>query len=178
MCLENQVHIPCVQLWDPLWQVLQWIGRREASCGDSSTHHKAGHLSNDIWQLHILLISQTARFMGPTWGPSGSCRPQMGLVLAPWTLLSGMGQWALHLEHQNRCKLLFSMSFITVLRKNIDRNMRLQSCIWIRAVTSNDDMELYPISNSCNKVTLSLTSLDCYLRIIVCIHRKYGVKSL
>ena len=28
--------------------------------------------------------------MGPTWGPPGSCRPQMGPMLAPWTLLSGM----------------------------------------------------------------------------------------
>ena len=26
--------------------------------------------------------------MGPTWGPPGSCRPQMGPMLAPWTLLS------------------------------------------------------------------------------------------
>ena len=26
--------------------------------------------------------------MGPTWGPPGSCRPQMGSMLAPWTLLS------------------------------------------------------------------------------------------
>ena len=26
--------------------------------------------------------------MGPTWGPPGSCRPQMAPVLAPWTLLS------------------------------------------------------------------------------------------
>ena len=29
-------------------------------------------------------------FMGPTWGPHGSCQPQMGPMLAPWTLLSGM----------------------------------------------------------------------------------------
>ena len=34
--------------------------------------------------------SQIARFMGPTWGPPRSCRPQMGPVLAPWTLLSGV----------------------------------------------------------------------------------------
>ena len=34
-------------------------------------------------------ISQIAKFIGPTWGPSGSCRPQMGPMLAPWTLLSG-----------------------------------------------------------------------------------------
>ena len=27
--------------------------------------------------------------MGSTWGPPGSCRPQMGPMLAPWTLLSG-----------------------------------------------------------------------------------------
>ena len=27
--------------------------------------------------------------MGPTWGPPGSCRPQMGPMLIPWTLLSG-----------------------------------------------------------------------------------------
>ena len=30
-----------------------------------------------------------ARFMGPTWGPSGSGRTQVGPMLAPWTLLSG-----------------------------------------------------------------------------------------
>ena len=34
--------------------------------------------------------SQIARFMVPTWGPPGPCRPQMGPMLAPWTLLSGM----------------------------------------------------------------------------------------
>ena len=28
--------------------------------------------------------------MGPTWGPSESCRPQMGPMLAPWILLSGL----------------------------------------------------------------------------------------
>ena len=27
--------------------------------------------------------------MGPTWGPPGSCRPQMGPMLTPSTLLSG-----------------------------------------------------------------------------------------
>ena len=35
------------------------------------------------------ILPQIARFMGPTWGPPGSCQPQMGPVLAPWTLLSG-----------------------------------------------------------------------------------------
>ena len=30
-----------------------------------------------------------AKFTGPTWGPPGYCRPQMGPMLAAWTLLSG-----------------------------------------------------------------------------------------
>ena len=34
-------------------------------------------------------ISQIARFMGPTWGPPGCRRPQMGPMLVPWALLSG-----------------------------------------------------------------------------------------
>ena len=34
---------------------------------------------------------QITRFMGPTWGPPGSCRLQMGPMLAPWALLYGLG---------------------------------------------------------------------------------------
>ena len=30
-----------------------------------------------------------ARFMGPTWGPPGADRTQVGPMLAPWSLLSG-----------------------------------------------------------------------------------------
>ena len=40
-----------------------------------------------------------ARFMGPTWGPPGSCLPQMGPMLAPWTLLSGI-------LHHTSCDML------------------------------------------------------------------------
>ena len=36
------------------------------------------------------VASQIATLMGPTWGPSGSCRPQVGPMMAPWTLLSGL----------------------------------------------------------------------------------------
>ena len=34
--------------------------------------------------------SQIARFVRPTWGPPGADRTQMGPMLAPWTLLSGV----------------------------------------------------------------------------------------
>ena len=41
---------------------------------------------NQPWYSKV--YTQIVKFMGPTWGPPGSSRPQMGLMLAPWTLLS------------------------------------------------------------------------------------------
>ena len=38
----------------------------------------------------MISLSLIVGFIGPTWGPPGSCRPQMGPMLAPWTLLSGI----------------------------------------------------------------------------------------
>ena len=49
--------------------------------------------------------SQKTRLMGPTWGPSGSCRPQMGPMLAPWNLLSGLYQF-LSLIFESIAKLM------------------------------------------------------------------------
>ena len=48
------------------------------------------------WQID-LMYSQITRSVEPTWGPPGSCRAQMGPMLAPWTLLSGLA-----LDHQVR----------------------------------------------------------------------------
>ena len=39
--------------------------------------------------------SLIARFMGPTWGPSGADRAQVGPMSAPWTLLSGSQQYVI-----------------------------------------------------------------------------------
>ena len=52
--------------------------------------------------------------MGPTWGPSGSCRPQMGPMLAPWTMLSGVAPYTpfgSHLTENNMLGIgLFTIS--------------------------------------------------------------------
>ena len=45
-----------------------------------------GHHRNSSF---CAMWTQIAKLMGPTWGPPGSCRPQMGPMLAPRTLLSG-----------------------------------------------------------------------------------------
>ena len=43
------------------------------------------------WMISMFswYITQIAKPMWPTWGPPGSCRPQMSPMLAPWTLLPG-----------------------------------------------------------------------------------------
>ena len=55
-------------------------------------------ISNHNIQTIILAHSQIARIMGSTWGPPGSCRPQIGPMLVPWTLLSGLGYWLIDAE--------------------------------------------------------------------------------
>ena len=47
--------------------------------------------SNDL-NMYSVPWPQIAKFMGPPWGPPGSCRSQVGPMLAPWTLLSGLYQ--------------------------------------------------------------------------------------
>ena len=46
--------------------------------------------------------TMTVRFMGPTWGPSGADRTQVGPMFAPWTLLSG--KWLTKMGRHYICK--------------------------------------------------------------------------
>ena len=49
---------------------------------------------NEIIHFHSRKCPLIARFMGPTWGPSGADMTQVGSRWAPWTLLSGSsGRW-------------------------------------------------------------------------------------
>ena len=43
-----------------------------------------------VFMKYSMTYSLIARFMGPTWSPSGADRTQVGPILAPWTLLSGL----------------------------------------------------------------------------------------
>ena len=52
--------------------------------------HAIWGLDQKLMVEGLSVTSQITKFMGPTWGPAGSCRPQMGPMLAPWVLLSGM----------------------------------------------------------------------------------------
>ena len=48
------------------------------------------YAKTNILDKKNVMLNQIARFMGPTWGLPGSCRPQEGPMLAPWTSLSGL----------------------------------------------------------------------------------------
>ena len=68
-----------------------YIIRRDAHV----TSLYSGYLKPSCWYRwwllpHINISYQIARFLWPTWGPPGSCRPQMGPMFAPWILLSGI----------------------------------------------------------------------------------------
>ena len=60
---------------------------------------------------NVWVITLIANFTGPTWGPPGSCRPQVGPVLAPWTLLYGY-----IFTHKTAWCDLWSMAFLTLHR--------------------------------------------------------------
>ena len=61
-----------------------------------SNEFAMNYLHNHINIKHYITLciylrtSLIATFMGPTWGPPGSCWPQMSFMLSPWALLSGM----------------------------------------------------------------------------------------
>ena len=57
--------------------------------------------------LHHEIVSLIARLMGPTWGPSGTGRSQVGPILAPWFLLSGMDTIKFLAIVQNLARLLY-----------------------------------------------------------------------
>ena len=81
----------------PLWNFIQnWHAHRK-SCIETSmylcldSYRSVSPVRDRIWDHHcrcLYMSSMRARIMGPTWGPAGADRPQMGPMLAPWTLLS------------------------------------------------------------------------------------------
>ena len=55
----------------------------------ANEHIQPGQRQVIYGSIVYIITAQIAKFMGQTWGPPGSCRPQTGPMSAPWTLLSG-----------------------------------------------------------------------------------------
>ena len=70
------------------------------SVGISAVNTSGAYHDADYWVwlesvATMSLESLIARFMRPTWGPSGADKTQVGPMLAPWTLLSGIWLYVL-----------------------------------------------------------------------------------
>ena len=57
------------------------------------------------YQPSTMILPLIARFMGPTWGPSGGDRTQVGPMLAPWTLLSGSSLVGVNYQLSRNCAM-------------------------------------------------------------------------
>ena len=93
-------NIPTV-LWSALVAMKLTAGLRLDNIVWKRLSHRNSPSIRILWNIHNIhniycscpIVLQWPRyiskFMGPTWGQPGSCRPQMGPMMAPGTLLSG-----------------------------------------------------------------------------------------
>ena len=95
------------------WTSLDFFSRRSCDNHLGLISKKMPHPSVSRFNLKIsyrtfhpnLPPNQIAKFMWPSWGPPGSCRSQIGPMLAPWTLLSGMSWYYPSYVNSRRCPL-------------------------------------------------------------------------
>ena len=78
ICCQWQSNQGIGLVWTYCFRLVNNPCWRLQSAGNSQETHETLH-------TEAALI---ARFMGPTWGPSGADRTQVGPMLAQWTLLS------------------------------------------------------------------------------------------
>ena len=102
---------------------IMWTGISGSIC-----HLDVLRFDMSVFQL---LLIQTAKFMEPTWGPSGSCRPQIGPMLAPWTLLSGKTKagdylYCFHLHDRN----VVCVASLGVSKNSLYLTRRFIPCVW------------------------------------------------
>ena len=93
------------------------------SAGHRSSHKY--HKTNGVYcETSDSRPPQMTRFVGPTQDPPGSCRPHMGPMLAPWTLLSGSWLWLWEFLTNKLIKLSLTY-FLLPTHKNIIQNTQL-----------------------------------------------------
>ena len=119
------------------WHLMCWIdGNTEEIRKKYFQHLQHWHGASNCIRQEPALV---ARFMTPTWGPSGSDRTQVGPMLATWTLLSGritaqlivwllISSWCNEPRHQQPCYwriystvLIFQHPMMTSSNGNIFR---------------------------------------------------------
>ena len=120
--------------------IIVFLFQNSSNCG--------GRLLVLSWQT-----TQITKFMAPTWGP-GSCRPQMGPMLAPWTLLSGCNQcvWGSTYSQHQRWKM----------KGNLFLNEMLCKFLTVSFVETKMVMSCHPVQellNMCWNIFQSTSSV-------------------
>ena len=101
LSLEHYKHTHTIVSWPRQWLLCRSVGDGCNRGGSGSDGDGDGDMMMMMTAKYQIVygkttlsekqpwkISQIARFMRPTWGPSGADRTQVGPMLAPWTLLS------------------------------------------------------------------------------------------
>ena len=93
--------------------------------------------------------------MGPTRGPPGSCRPQMGPKLVPWTLLSG------YIEAKPRmCLRLCVLEFLVIPKCRVVNPDYIQACLCGSLLING------VILDSVDRLVLNIAELHRVLEVI------------
>ena len=85
--IHNKVIICLQNIHSLIWRALYICVYVHVSIYNTDQSNHFSHII--IYRYISQEYPQIAKFMGPIRDPPGSCRPQMGPMLAPWTLLSG-----------------------------------------------------------------------------------------
>ena len=111
---------------------------KEPSC--ERHHHYLGpnHLNMEI-SSNNTPYSLIARFIGPTLGPSGADMTQVGPMLAPWTLLSGLPNGKTELvfdipSYHEFCVIFLLLMAILVLMRGVVV-IWARICRWITLIS-------------------------------------------
>ena len=95
-CLNNKKkfsHMYFIHLWFPCYNIINILHAfptnftPNCGCIYRKIFTMQRNMENTAMQQYAGMI---AKFMRPSWGPTGADRAQVGPMLAPWTLLSGL----------------------------------------------------------------------------------------
>ena len=138
---------------------------RQAAVTPSLTHWSCRSIV-----LNHRYVSQIARFMGPIWGPPGSCRPQMGPMLAPWTLLSGMSL----LWFADTGLFVYSRSFITWISFDCKESQRGKAAVADNPLPPTQIWGIQNISGGAVPLNRGISRLQCQVHWTTVIYKRYN----
>ena len=82
--------IACIKfIFNMLYNTQTW---QYSALNLSKTISRSNRRGWQGYKKYSVWLAPDSKIHGVNWGPPGSCRPQMGPMLAPWTLLSGAVQ--------------------------------------------------------------------------------------